>query len=330
MAGPIPANFAVFVTNAQTYIRNAYSSAPISYTDYTTTVPTNTEVYADGWIGRMPKGREWIGPRVTNEPAAQTYQTTVLPFELTYSLDRFRADDDQYGVYYPILQDLAHQAAMLPEYQLRDFLEASGAYSGAAQTGLDGVSFFSTAHPVNFYSAAAGTYINDFIGGQAVGGATVGGALSAAAFGSMCEYMMTIKAEDGERLGVTPDLLIIPPTLMGCAEYILKNAFSAPTSWDVFGSLGTQVGASDNIYRRFGVRYLINKHLSSNTTYYVADTTKAVKPLRWVQHTAPVFTNRIAENDPVVFDNHAFLWGWWARAVPAWSYAWLMSRGGPS
>lgn len=327
----IPSNFATFVTNASTMVRQAYSSAPISYPEYVTTIPTSTEVYLDGWIGRMPKGREWIGPRVSNEPAPQTYQTTVLPFELTYTFDRFFADDDQYGVYYPMLQDLALQAKMLPEYQLRDFIEASGAYAGAtSQQGLDGVSFFNTAHPVDFYNAGAGTYVNDFTGGGvSVGGVTVGGALSAAAFGSVAEYMMTLKAEDGERLGITPDLLIIPPTLMGAAEYILKNAFSAPQTWDTFGALGTQVGAADNIYRRFGVRYLINKHLASNTKWYIGDTTKAIKPLRWIQHTAPVFVQRVNENDPVVFDNHAFIWGWWARGVPAWSYPWLMARSGP-
>jgi len=330
MASPVPASFATFVTNAQTYIRQAYSSAPISYPEFTTTVTTKTEVYLDGWIGRMPKGREWLGPRVVYEPAAQTFSRSVLPWELTYGFDRFFSDDDQYGVYYPKLQDLALQAARLPEFQMRDFLEASGAYaSTASQLGLDGVSFFNTAHPVNLYNSGAGTYVNDFTGGVAVGSSTVGGALSAAAFGSVAEYMMTIKAEDGERMGVTPDLLIIPPPLMGCAEYILKNAFSAPQTWDTFGSLGTQVGASDNIYRRYGVRYLINHYLASNTKWYVADTTKAVKPLRWVQHTAPVFVQRVTENDPVVFDNHSFLWGWWARGVAIPSYAWLIARSAP-
>lgn len=326
----IPANFATFVTNASTMIRQAYSSAPVSYPQYTTTVPTKTQVWLDGWIGRMPKMRVWTGPRITHEPAPQTYSVTVQPFELTYTFDRFHADDDQYGVYYPILLDLAHQTKMWPEYQLRDLLEASGAFAGAtSQAGLDALSFFNTAHPIDFYNAAAGTYSNDFTGGFSVGGVTVGGALSASGFGSAVEYMMTYSGEDGERLNIMPNQLLIPPNLKAEAEYILKNQFSAPQTWGSFGSLGTQVGASDNVYRRFGTDYLVNQNLKGTQKWYLQDTTKAVKPMRWIQHTAPVFAPRVNEQDPVVFDNHAFLWGAWARAVPAWSYSWLMARSGP-
>lgn len=326
----VPASFATFVTNASTMIRQAYSSAPIVYPEYTTTVPTDTTVWLDGWIGRMNKMRVWTGPRIVNEPAPQTYSVSVLPYENTYKFDRFHADDDQYGVYYPMLLDLALQAKRWPEFELRDLLENTGAQTGTRQVGLDGLTFFNTAHPIDLYDSTKGTYVNDFTGGGVViSSVNVGGALSAVAFGTLAEYMMTLKAEDNERLGVIPNLMLIPPNLKAEAEYILKNTFSAPQQWGTFGNLGTQVGASDNIYKRFGVDYTVNHYLNSATKWYLGDTTKAVKPLRWVQHTAPVFTPRVNENDPVVFDNHAFLWGVWARATPAWSYSWLLARSGP-
>ncbi len=324
----VPANFTTFVTNASVMIRAAYSSAPITYPEYTTTTPCDTSVWTDGWIGRMGKMRVWTGPRIVKEPAPQTYSIPVLPYENTYTFDRFHADDDQYGVYYPMLQDLALQAKRWPEFELRDLLENSGAQTGTRQLGLDGLPFFSTAHPVNLYDSTAGTYINDFGGGQTVSSVTVGGALSPVAFGTVAEYMMTVKAEDGERLGVIPNKMVLPINLKAEGEYILKNTFSAPPAWATWGSLGTQVGASDNIYKRFGVDYVINNNLLSPTKWYLTDTTKAVKALRWILHTAPVFTPRVNENDPSVFDNHAFLWGVWARATPAWSYSWLMARSG--
>lgn len=325
-----PANFAVFVTNANTMIREAYSSAPIDYPQYTTTVPTNTSVFEDGWIGRMPKMRPWNGPRVTNEPAPQTFQVTVINYENTYGIDRFHLDDDKLGIYYPILIDLALQAKRWPEFELRDLLENSGVQTGTRQNGLDALTFFSTAHPIDLYDSSKGTYSNDATGGGfSSGGATVGGALSAVAFGTLSEYMMTLKAEDGERLGITPNCMLIPPNLKAEAEYILKNQFAAPPTWSTWGSLGTQVGASDNIYRRFGCDYLVNHYLSSATKWYLMDTTKSVKPLRWIVREAPIFAPRVSETDPNVWAEHMYLWGAFGRACPTWSFSWLMARSGP-
>lgn len=325
-----PAAFGVFITNANTSIREAYSSAPIEYPEYTTTVPTDTTVFEDGWIGRMPKMRVWTGPRIVNEPAPQTYQVSVITYENTYGFDRFHMDDDKMGVYYPILIDLALQAKRWPEFELRDLLENAGAQTGARQNGLDGLSFFNTAHPVDLYDSSKGTYSNDFTGGgMSISGQTVGGALSPTAFGTLCEYMMTLKAEDGERLGIVPNLLMVPSNLKAEAEYILKNTFSAPQSWGTWGSLGTQVGAADNIYKRFGVDYIVNKNLISATKWYLADTTKAVKPLRWILREAPVFAPMVNETDWNVFANHEYLWGCYGRATPAWAYSWLMARSGP-
>lgn len=325
-----PSAFNVFITNASTTIREAYSSAPIEYPAYTTTVPTETTIFEDGWIGRMPKMRLWQGPRIVNEPAPQTYQVTVQPFENTYSFDMFHIEDDKLGVYYPILQDLALQAKRDPEFQIRDLLENAGAQTGSRQNGLDGLSFFNTAHPVDLYNTSAGTYVNDFTGGGvSISGVTVGGSLSGTAFGNLAEYMMTLKAEDGERLMIVPNMLMVPPNLWAEAEYILKNQFSAPSSWATWGATNTQVGASDNLWKRFGVEPLINKNLSSATKWYLMDTTKAVKPVRWITREAPVFTPRVNPGDPVVFDQHAYLWGVYYRATPAWSYSWLMARSGP-
>lgn len=325
-----PAKFNVFITNANTMIREAYSSAPIRYPEYTTTVPTDTSIFEDGWIGRMPKMRPWFGPRVMHQPAPQTYSVTVIPYENTYTIDRFHLDDDKLGVYYPLLIDLALQGKRWPELELRDFLEAAGIYAGARQNGLDGLTFFNTAHPIDIYDSSKGTYSNDATGGGfSVSGVTVGGALSPVAFATLAEYMRTLKGEDGEKLMITPNLMIVPPTLHAEAEYILKNQFSAPPSWSTFGSLGTQVGASDNLLRRFGVDYVINENLTSATKWYLADTTKAVKPLRWILLQAPVFAPRVNEDDPLVWNNHQYAWGAWGRATPAWSYSWLMARSGP-
>ena len=335
-----PTNWLPLITLANTTIREAWSSLPIEYPLYTTTINMGKAAqWEDAWIGRMAKYRLWSGPRLYNEPAPQTYVVVPELFEDTYTLDRVKYDDDGFGVFYPMLLDLALQTKLWPEYQMRDFLEATGAWgSTATQKGLDGLANWSTAHQTNVYqlgasgTLAAGTaYANDFTGGGvSINSATVGGAQSQTAVLTLAEYMQTYRAEDGERLAVTPTHLMIPATLWGEGEYIVKNLQAAASvGYTTWGAAQTQVGASDNVTKQLGLELYVNKNLASYTKWYMMDCSKSVKPLRWILREAPAITPRVQPDDPVVFDSDRYVWGGRARGAPAWSPAWLMARSGP-
>jgi phage major head subunit gpT-like protein len=289
------------------------------------------------WIGRLDKMRLWLGPRITHEPAPQTYTVTPQPFELTEAIDRFKLDDDMMGVYYRTLPEMALQAKRWPDFQMRDMLRNQGAWTGLPQNGLDGLTYFNTAHPVDLYNSGAGTYSNDFTGGGAnvayknAAGGTVnvltGGAFSPTALATVVEYMMQLKAEDGEPVGVTPNKLLVPPQLRLESELVVKSTFFAPPAW---GTIASQVGAADNPLARFGLEPEVWELLAGDSsTWYVQDTTKAFRPMLWILRYAPVAAYRIAETDPVVFDSHKYLYGYWARGCPAWGFSWLMVRSGP-
>jgi phage major head subunit gpT-like protein len=334
-----PTNWLPLITLASTTIREAWSEIITNYQTFTTDVDMGEKsVYEDAWIGRMPKMRLWSGPRVYQEPAPQTYTAVPEPFEITYTLDRFRYDDDSFGVFYPLLLDLALQTKRWPQFQLRDLLEASGAWSSTqVQLGLDGLAFWNTAHPTNIYSTqalslATGTsYCNDFTGGGvSINSVTVGGAFSQTAVLTMIEYAATIRAEDGERLGITPTHLMHPPSLKGEVEYVLKNMLAAASvGYSTWGAAQTQVGATDNVVARMGVEPLQNHDLASFTKWYLQDNSKAVKSMRWLKREEPRITPRVSEDDPRVFDWHQYTWGGWARGAPIWSPSWLLFRSGP-
>jgi phage major head subunit gpT-like protein len=334
-----PTNWLPLITLANTTIRQAWSEIPVEYPKIATTVTMGDKsVFEDAWIGRMPKMRLWSGPRVYNQPGPVTYTVVPEPFEDTYTLDRFRYDDDSFGVFYPLLLDLAEQTKKWPDYQIRDLIESTGAWtSTTSQAGLDGLSFWNTAHPTNLYSTQAlslstGTsYCNDFTGGgQTINSVNVGGALSQTSLLSIIEYSQTVRAEDGERLMITPSALMVPPTLQSQAAQYLENGLAAssvgPTTW---GAAQTQVGATDNVVRRYGLELYVNRMLASATKFYVLDNTKSVKPFRWILREPPAITPRVAESDPIVFDSHMYAWGAWARGAPAWSPSWLAYRSGP-
>jgi len=322
-----PANFNVFFTTANTMIGQAYEETlePVAE-EISTEMPMSSEIMLFGWTGMLNQMRMWTGPRVTYEAGPQTYQLAALPFEFTLTLDRFRFDDDTYGIYYRQLVDMARQAKRWKGYQLRNLLENAYPWVGNFQNGLDGLPNFSTVHLINLYNSGLGTYCNDFTGGgQNIGGIQIGGTFGPTAFATLYEYMAVLKGEDNEVLNVTPNILMHPTQMKTEVDLVLKAQYFAPAAW---GTITGQVGAADNVFKQFGVEPLENKLLKNVTRWYLLDTTKPMKPLTFGMRQAPIFVQRTNETDPVVFDEHQYVWGDWARGAAGWSFAWLMARSG--
>lgn len=330
-----PANLAFWFTQLNTQLGYTYSITPTFTEAIASMIPSSTEQNGYAWIGRLDKMRLWQGSRTAHEPAPQTYFLLNQPFELTEKIDRFKLDDDQMGVYERTMPEMAIQAKKAPDYQLRDLIENSGAQTGSRQNGLDGLSYFNTAHPIDLYNAAAGTYSNDFSGGGAnvtyANGKQIltGGAFGPTAVSTLYSYMLQLKAENNEPLGVMPSEILIPTALATEAELVLKSTFFAPPQWGGSANPITgQVGTADNPIRRFGLDFRIIPEFTLPNVWYMADMKKAFKPFIHQVRQAPVLATRVAETDPVVFDTHAYLWGYWARFAMGWGFSWLCTRSG--
>ncbi len=333
MSFPIPKNYSLFVTNLNTAFGAVYNDtlsddlfAPIA-----SEVPVTGEQFAAAWTGMMPKARVWDGARVVHTDAPEIY--TALPYELTYGIDAFQKGDDLYGVHYRMLPDHARQWRRWKSYELRDLLESAGFYNTTTfQAGFDGLAYFSTAHPIDVYNAAAGTYVNDFTGGGVnINGTNVGGAISPTTFAQVWAYMRKIKGQDGERLGVLPDMLVHPVDIRTEVKLILENEYFSPPAW---ATVTGQVGAADNQFKRWGVvpheiEFLNNAGTTALASrWYLADTKKAYKPLTWALRTPPQIVPKVSPTDSNMFDLHQEIVGGWARAVAAWGFSFLMSRSG--
>jgi phage major head subunit gpT-like protein len=326
MAIPTATSYALFVSAGSTVIGNVYSdlSIPEVWKNYASVYPSGSEQEIHAWTGRLAKPRLWKGARVSVRAYPQTYTLVNMPYEHTLAMDQFTFDDDNYGVFFRQLADQAMEVRKLPEYWTRDLLENSGDQTGTRQLGTDGLTGFNTAHPVNIYASAQGTFSNDFTGGgQTINGILVGGTFGPTAVATLAEYMMTIKGEDNEPLGVMPDKVMVPPSLMLEAELVLKSTYFAPPSW---GTISGQVGAADNPLKRFGIAPIVNPYLTINTRWYMMDTSRTVKPLIWQVRQEPVFTPRVNMADPLVFDTHHFAWGVYGRVAPGWGFPFLFAR----
>jgi phage major head subunit gpT-like protein len=115
-----------------------------------TTVPSNTKQNYYGFLGQFPKFQQWVGDRVLKSLSTHDYTLANLPFETTVEVSRDDIEDDQYGVYTPMMENLGYAARVHPTEILFDLIAA-----GHSTLCYDGQYFFDTDHPVG-----AGTVSN--------------------------------------------------------------------------------------------------------------------------------------------------------------------------
>jgi len=108
-----------------------------------TLVPSTTGTEDYGWLGQIPGMREWIGDRHIHNLKQHDYSVKNKTFELTVGVPRESIEDDQYGVYAPMMEMLGQSANQHPDELIFALLAA-----GFATPCYDGQYFFDTDHPV--------------------------------------------------------------------------------------------------------------------------------------------------------------------------------------
>ncbi|MCR6661831.1 MAG: Mu-like prophage major head subunit gpT family protein [Luteimonas sp.] len=117
--------------------------AESQYGRIATTVPSSTKTNEYGWLGKIPSMREWIGDRVVHGLENHGYSIKNKPFELTVGVDRDDIDDDNLGIYSPMMINLGEAVAAQPDELVFSLLK-----NGISTACYDGQYFFDTDHPV--------------------------------------------------------------------------------------------------------------------------------------------------------------------------------------
>jgi phage major head subunit gpT-like protein len=106
-----------------------------------TTSTTGREAY--GWLAQFPGMREWVGDRVIKSLQANGYLIENKDFESTIAVGRNTIEDDQYGIFSPMFEEMGRAAAEHPDRLIFDLLAA-----GFTSACYDGQYFFDTDHPI--------------------------------------------------------------------------------------------------------------------------------------------------------------------------------------
>lgn len=111
------------------------------YAQIATVVPSSTEKNSYPWLGDMPSVREWLGDRQVHKLAMHDYTITNKPYELTVEVKRDSIEDDQYGIYTPMMADLGHEVGIHPDRLIFMLLAA-----GFVELCYDGQPYFDADH----------------------------------------------------------------------------------------------------------------------------------------------------------------------------------------
>lgn len=134
------------------------SAAPM-WSQIATMVPSTTSEQKYGWLGKITKFREWIGERQYQNLVAHDYAVKNKTFENSVSVSRDEIEDDHYGVYKPVVEQLGQDAAQHPDELVFSLLNA--AFTTPC---YDGQYFFDTDHPVGAPGNQAS--VSNFQGGS--------------------------------------------------------------------------------------------------------------------------------------------------------------------
>lgn len=268
------ANLTAIYQGFQTIFAEAFQGATPLYEKVATVVPSSTKQEVYKWLGKLPRMREWIGPRVIQNISAYSWTITNKPWEATVGVDREDVEDDTIGVYRPIIQGLAQSAATHPDEYIFPLL-----LGGFAALCYDGQYFFDTDH----LEGASGTQSNKGTP-----------ALAAASYATARAAMMALKDDQGNLLNIMPNLLVVPPQLEAKAREILKADLISTTT---------------NVWKD-SAELLVAPLLATQAAYwFLLDTSKPVKPLIFQQRKDAEFVSKDNPNDDNVFFNKEFVYG---------------------
>jgi phage major head subunit gpT-like protein len=121
----------------------AFKGAPTFYQKVAMVVPSNGRANDYKFMLQFPMLQEWIGDRKFRSLAAANFQLANKDYESSIEVDRNDIEDDQIGIYNPIVAELGRAAAQHP-----DILIAKLLIDGFSTTCYDGQNFFDSGHQV--------------------------------------------------------------------------------------------------------------------------------------------------------------------------------------
>ena len=281
----------------KTTFNNAFTAATSQWQKIAMEVPSTTGQNDYSWLSKFPKMKKWVGEKNVKALEAASYTIVNDDWEATVEVDRNDIEDDNLGIYAPQAQMAGESAKQLPDEIVADLVN-----NGFVAKGFDGQYFFDTDHSV------MGASVSNK-GTKALTISTLAAAM--ASYGAYRTAMKKFKDEEGRPLGVSPNVLLVPSALEDTANLLMTTDRLEDGKPNPYKGTATVV---------------VETRLTSDTAWFLLDTSKPVKPFIYQKRKAPVFVQQTDPQADDVFNRRKFKFGAEARAAGGYGF-WQLGFG---
>lgn len=281
MAGILSTALDAITTEFDALFNDIYTDTPVQYTKYAMTVKSNGSVMVHAYMEQTPGVREWTGARHIHDVSAVGYAITNKTWENTVAMKKADIEDDQVGVYAPMIRMLGYNAKTHPDVLVTDLMKNNG-------TCYDGASFFGN------HTWRGETVTN-----------TGALALDATNFEKTKAALRKLVATSGPN-NEAPLLrnltfqLVVGPDLEAAAQKIVEAEF------DNFGATNVNKGRAELI--------VLDDLTGTYANYWFVFISNApIKPFIFQERTGDELVSLTDPRDENVFMRREFLYGWERR-----------------
>lgn len=289
-------NLSALFIALKTAFQGAFDSAPTVWDKIATKVPSSTGSNLYTWFGLFPKMNRWVGSKNIKNLEVFKYQVDNEDFEATIGVRRNDIKDDQTGQYAMVAQSQGLSAKQWPDELVIEAVNAS----------FTGVCFDKTPF-IGTHKVGKVNYVNK--GAKKLNASS--SAAAEASLGAGFVAMSKIKDEDGRPLAIRPRILLVPAALEVTANKLANNEF---------------LGVGDANPYRGKIEVVVDGRLTSDTAWWLLDTSLPIKPFLFQEREAPTFVQQTDPNSDAVFDKAEFRFGIEARGASGYGF-WQMAYG---
>lgn len=287
---------AVF-TNLKATFNKAFEAAPAQWQKIAMEIPSSSSQNYYSWLSTFPRMRKWVGDKVVKALEAFKYTIVNDDWEATIEVKRNDIEDDNLGIYGPQAQSAGYSAKQLPDEIVFELVNL-----GFGAQCYDGQYFFDADHPVGDESVSNK-------GTAALDASTL--AKAQASYGKARTALRTMKDEDDRPLNIIPNVLLVPPALEDTANLLM--------------TVDKLEDGKPNPYKGTA-EVVVAAWLTSDTAWFLLDTSKPVKPFIYQPRKKPVFVQQTKTDSDDVFMRGTFKFGAEARAAGGYGL-WQLAYG---
>jgi phage major head subunit gpT-like protein len=130
-------------TGFKTDFQRGIDKVQPTFLKFSTKVNSSTKIETYGWLGDFPRFRKWVGAKVVKRMAEKAYKLLNEPFEVTRGIKKHDIEDDNLGLWGPMIEGWGEEAQALPDRLAYDALA-----KGHLNECYDGQNFFDDEHPM--------------------------------------------------------------------------------------------------------------------------------------------------------------------------------------